>query len=322
MSSSTSINKAVQTTSSKKILERLLNAIKQVETVAAASDEAKAQFQSNYKDAFGDLFVKVFVHSRERNELKFIQDMLETSFKAALPEVPLPKVPERKKPLVIFPETSFEDVLALIPKNMQNSANLVTIGKYLQTNVNATKPKRIKASKYKESIKQVLDTKPQPIIKELFESIVEACDKKIVESAAEEDVKRAAEERMKDRLKKVEKPNAAQQRAIATLTKKTGGPSSGISSALKDGKASSSTTTVTSAGNRKPLPSKDAKKQPLTASSTSGKKPEAKKKKRPMTDAEFERAFLKRARETSLLADLEEENSRRIGAREDAEAVL
>ena len=304
---------------SRQVLDRVLNALKQVETVTSSSPEARQQFLSNYKDSFTSLFVQLLVHARERNELAFLQDLFESAYKSALPGVDLPKIPERKKPLEIFEGTSFEDALALLGKNMDNSVNLITIGKYLLSQVEKTKPKYIKTSKYEDAFKQVLDKKPQPIIKELFENLREACEKRLVDSETEASVKRAADERRKARLKEVANPTNAQKRAIAVLDKKSGKPATTTASAsASTSKKSSSSSTTTS------TIKKSTSTSTKSVQSATMKKPEqpVKKKRRPMTDAEYERLFLKRARETSIMADIEEERSRRIGAKEDREAVL
>lgn len=319
---------------------RLINAMKAVKGLLATSELAKAAFAQNYKDMFADLYIKIFVHARDRGELDALQDELEPVWKQAFPEISLPKIPEKKKKLEILPGTSFEDAVSLIEKHQSDTGNMLVILKYLQSALgnkeSEIKPKKIRTTKIVTTLNKYSETMNPPVLlKQLIESLVDACNRILTDAAAEEAVKKASEERVKDNLSKLEAPTAAQKRALEKLS---GGkntvfaPSSSSASSNAQkvplapgkttgvikpilGKASSSSTAIKSSANKPSTGVTNANK------SEAGKK-KAEKPRRRLTDAEYERMFLKRARESNILREYEEMVSESIGAQEDREADL
>jgi hypothetical protein len=306
--------------------ERVINALTALTDVIKRSDSlsssGKQLFLSNYKGMFTDIYEKLFVHARERQELDPLQDQLELCWETIFNNKTFPKVPVKIKKVVIFPGTCFEDAVGMLSKHEKHPDNLLIVLRHLKQTIKEMTPKKIQSSKVIETLDRMVGLHPQGgVIKQLCQQISEQCKQIVTEYQAEEAVKRAKEERQLEQLTKIKEPNAAVKRAMAKLSTSTltkGNTS--INSVGPPGKTASTPKTMPT------MSSSSVIKHPLSSSPTKlvpasdRHSPQPEERKRPMTDEEYMRDFLKRARKTNIEREHEEERSRRIGEMEDAQA--
>lgn len=317
-------------------LNRVVEVLQRIALSTSESDEIRQCF-SAYQDDFAKLFLKVGTHARDRGELDpFLRSRLEESWRSAFPNSDFPKLPRKREPVTIFPGTSLEDLVKMIDGNVDDKQNIQICLKYLQGLLDDNiKPAKLKSSKMLECLEKLSASLNEGPVKVLCESLLLRSRKLVSDAIAQEAVRKAKEERQKARLEQIEKPSAAQKRAIEKLTSTStstdtipnakGKAAVGKSPSSKAAVGKHPVSSAVTGSKQGAVHGSGSKSESANGSNVSRKRVHnsdshpAKPRPR-LSQQAWERQFMKRAQSTNIDREEEELFSAWVGRKEDAEA--
>jgi len=300
--------------SSDAALIRVCTALGSLADPIKVGPEARLQMSKHYL-LFVDLTKKLIKKATAREEMEDVEKALRAAFMQCYPDKEFPAI-EKIEKLRLFPGTSLTDVLLKLEKFKTSENDVLSIMCYLNDERNAMYIKLPKSQEKLESTARTFSEAAKLHLgsaKELLEGYALRLSQKIDELRNEEFKKALLDSRHRIQLLNTTKLNAAQTRALQKLNQ--GLPAKLQVSSKKESKQKPSFSNKFSS-NAKSIKKNlsDSEEDDYLADDTRRKRPK-------LTQEEWERQFLARARGSNIVREEEERISAYIGRKEDAECL-